>query len=391
MTSVRTIGALLAMLLTCLAIMASSASAAGPPILVVTGGSGTFGSYLPEILQAEGLNDFTTVGSVGAASLASYDVVVLGPGAISGADAAALTNWVSAGGNLVAMRPGANLTPLLGLSGPGASISDAYLKVDTATGPGAGIVADTMQYHGAAATYGLNGATAIAGLYSDASTPTGSPAVTLNSVGAAGGQAAAFAYDLAQSVVETRQGNPAWAGQERDGVAPIRSDDLFFGGATQADWVDLGKVDIPQADEQQRLLANLITKMAATPIPRFAYLPRGLKAAVVLTGDDHGTGTSGTNLRFAHNAAASPAGCSVDNWECVRSTSYVFPGTVDFTDVPAGDEVGLHPWVSGTAAGATSDTGDTTCHDFPAGGFANDLTEQSRSSTPSSRASPPRR
>ena len=38
MTSVRTIGALLAMLFTCLAIMASPASAAGPPILVVTGG-----------------------------------------------------------------------------------------------------------------------------------------------------------------------------------------------------------------------------------------------------------------------------------------------------------------------------------------------------------------
>ena len=33
----------------------------------------------------------------------------------------------------------------------------------------------------------------------------------------AGGQAAAFTYDLARSVVYTRQGNPAWAGQERDG------------------------------------------------------------------------------------------------------------------------------------------------------------------------------
>ena len=43
------------------------------------------------------------------------------------------------------------------------------------------------------------------------------PAVTLRSVGAAGGQAAAFTYDLARSVVYTRQGNPAWAGQERDG------------------------------------------------------------------------------------------------------------------------------------------------------------------------------
>ena len=92
--------------------------------------------------------------------------------------------------------------------------------------------------------------------------------MTLRSVGANGGQAAAFSYDLARSVVYTRQGNPAWAGQERDGTPPIRSDDLFFGakaGDVQPDWVDLGKVAIPQADEQQHLLANLIEQMNARP------------------------------------------------------------------------------------------------------------------------------
>lgn len=45
--------------------------------------------------------------------------------------------------------------------------------------------------------------------------------------GSLGGQAATFTYDLARSVVYTRQANPAWAGQERDGIAPKRSDDLF--------------------------------------------------------------------------------------------------------------------------------------------------------------------
>ncbi len=40
--------------------------------------------------------------------------------------------------------------------------------------------------------------------------------MTLRSVGSNGGHAAAFTYDLARSVVYTRQGNPAWAGQERD-------------------------------------------------------------------------------------------------------------------------------------------------------------------------------
>ena len=82
----------------------------------------------------------------------------------------------------------------------------------------------------------------------------------------------------------TRQGNPAWAGQERDGDAGnvIRSDDMYFGGA-QADWVDLNKVAIPQADEQQRLLANLIEVVTgdAMPMPRFWYFPGVNKAVVV--------------------------------------------------------------------------------------------------------------
>ena len=45
----------------------------------------------------------------------------------------------------------------------------------------------------------------------------------------------------------------------------------------------MSKIDVPQADEQQRLLANLITEMNRdkAPLPRFWYLPRGEKAAVV--------------------------------------------------------------------------------------------------------------
>jgi hypothetical protein len=101
----------------------------------------------------------------------------------------------------------------------------------------------------------LNGASSVATLYADPSTATANPAVTLRSVGASGGQAAAFTFDLARSVVLTRQGNPAWVNQDRDGNAPVRSDDLFFGakaGDVQPDWVNLNKVAIPQADEQQR-------------------------------------------------------------------------------------------------------------------------------------------
>src|SRR5206468_887901 len=173
---------------------------------------------------------------------------------------------------------------------------------------------------------------------------------TLISVGPNGGQAAAFTYDLARSIVYTRQGNPFWSGQERDGLPPMRSDDLFFGAAStnvQPDWVDLNKVAIPQADEQQRLFANLILEMNRDkkPLPRFWYLPRAGRAVIVMTGDDHAQG--GTAGRFDQYKAMGPTGCSVGNWECIRSTSYIFTNA-PLTNAQAaaynadGFEIGLH-------------------------------------------------
>ena len=61
------------------------------------------------------------------------------------------------------------------------------------------------------------------------------------------------------------------------------------------------------------------------PLPSFWFLPRDEKAAVVMTGDDHGNG--GTVGRFDQYIADSPPGCVVADWECVRATSYIYPNT----------------------------------------------------------------
>ena len=125
------------------------------------------------------------------------------------------------------------------------------------------------------------------------------------------GKAVAFTYDLARSVVYTRQGNPAWSGQKRDGQIepdPLGRPVLRCGrGDSQPDWVDFNKVAIPQADEQQRLLANAIIlgNLHRKPLPRFWYLPKGLKAAIVMTGDNHGDG--GMACRFDIYRSQSPA------------------------------------------------------------------------------------
>ena len=322
----------------------------GGPILIVSSSGNPFTRYLTEILRAEGLNEFlaTDISLVSSATLAAYDLVVLGDMPLSASQASMLSTWVNGGGNLIAMRPDKQLSGLLGLSDLGTTLSDAYLLVGQ-TGAGAGIVGQTMQFHGTADAYATSGASVLATLYSTATAATPWPAVTLKTAGA--GQAAAFTYDLSRSIVFTRQGNPAWSGLERDSITPIRSDDLFFGAASydrQPDWIDFSKIAIPQADEQQRLVANLILTMNAgkKPLPRFWYLPSAFRAAVVMTGDDHANG--GTAGRFDGYVAASPAGCSVADWQCIRGTSYIYvPSPITNAQVASyvsqGFEVGLHP------------------------------------------------
>jgi chitodextrinase len=344
--------------------------AAPPPVLVVTSRANDFTLYTGQILKAEGLNDYTSidVSLLSPSFLAPFRVIVLGDTALTSTQVTTLTNWVNAGGTLIALHPDRQLASLLGLTATSNTLSNAYLKVDTTAGtPGNGIVGQTIQFHGTADRYTLNGATAVATLYSTATTATANPAVTLRSVGSNGGRAIAFTYDLAKSIVLTHQGNPAWAGQDRDANNNIDATDLFYGamaGNVQPDWVDTSKIAIPQADEQQRLLANLITSGSAIPVPRFWYFPFNYKAAVVMTGDDHTGG--GTVQRFQTYLAESPAGCSVVNWACVRATSYILPDAPNpLTDaqlspyIPQGFEVSDHPAMpNGTCVDWTATTLD---------------------------------
>ena len=81
------------------------------------------------------------------------------------------------------------------------------------------------------------------------------------------------------------------------------------------------------------------------PLPRFWYFPRGEKAVVVMTGDDHASG--GTVGQFDWDISVSPPGCNVADWGCVRGTSYMYPNTGITNSAAAayeaqGFELGLH-------------------------------------------------
>jgi hypothetical protein len=303
----------------------------GGPVLIIHASDLPFSKYLSEILRAEGIGSFESadISNVTTELLARFNLILIGEIPLNDAQAAMFSRWVSTGGDLIAMRPDKKLAGLLGLQDESASLTGGYLQIDTATAPGAGITGETIQYHGVADLYTLNeGTTEIARLYSNVSNPTPNPAISIRNVGEAGGQAAAFAYDLARSVVYTRQGNPDWAGDERDGNSVIRPNDLFFGakdGDEQPDWNDFNRIAIPIADEQQRLLVNLMSYMLEdkAPIPRLWYFPKGHKAVLVMASDDHGT-RSGTEDSFERLKASEPKGCSVAEWECFRATSWIY-------------------------------------------------------------------
>src|SRR4029453_10113469 len=103
----------------------------------------------------------------------------------------------------------------------------------------------------------------------------------------------------------------------------------------------------PQADEQQRLLWNIVlnTNASKKPLPRFWYFPRMLPAVIVMTGDDHAN--NGTAGRFDNYLASSTPGCSLADWQCIRGTSYIYPNT-PITDAEVesyalqGFEIALH-------------------------------------------------
>lgn len=300
----------------------------GGPILVVTSSTNKFSAYTAEILRSEGINYFTVadINALDSGLLASYKYVLLGSASLNSGQVQALTDWVSAGGSLIAFKPDLQLAPLLGITDGGSIISDGYIKVDTTNAPGKGIVSDTIQYHTAADRYGLAGASSVAALYSDASTATLNPAVTLHNVG--NGHAAAFAYDLPKSIVALHQGNPAWANNDPSliGNDAFRPDSLFH-KTGQTDWLNVSKASIPQADEQQRLLVNILNSMSASngPMPHYWYLPHGYKAALVMTSDDHGT-SNGTSNFLSQVSLQSTPGCSVRDWTCPRAGSLIYTG-----------------------------------------------------------------
>jgi hypothetical protein len=295
----------------CLVVLLSTAwpvQAARPgtdqPILLIrdSGSRDPYQNFLPELLTTEGLNEFRVVElkMLTPSLLAGSDVVVLPHLAISTAQADLFTQYVKSGGVLIAFRPDQRLASLFGVKPPSSSLADAWLRIDTASPIGAGLARESLKFHGTADVYALTTAHPEALLYRTTTAPTKSPspAFAVNFFGQ--GKAMLFAFDLSESIVLTRQGNPAWAGypNDHDGQRVMRPSQMFMDIKSHSFWNgsdDSTSNDIPQADELLHLFSKAILLSAnRRPLVRLWYYPQGARSLLLMTGDQHGDPKSNT-------------------------------------------------------------------------------------------------
>lgn len=254
-----------------------------PPVLVITGNS-VFGKYTREILKAEGFNHFRmdslTGKGINLKTLKESDIVILSAGTLDKNQSKIFEAYVRQGGNLVAIRPDPQLSGIFGIISTGNLVHGGYIRITDSLDTGKGLTNADLQIHSTADLYEIGQAKQIASLLVDSIRDSDAPSVVCNKYG--NGHGIAFLFDLPESIVYTRQGNPKLAGKEKDGINGLRAMDMFTD-----DWVSTSNNTINQADEQMRLLSHCIEKLSrhTKPLPRFWYFPDSLKCLVTLTND----------------------------------------------------------------------------------------------------------
>lgn len=267
------------------------------PILILASDD-DFGTFTGEILRTEGYNEYEIKSllsdDITAPFLLKHDIVILAQKVTGSSKGEVLRDFVNGGGNLIAFKPEFSLSDIFGITPLKGTINEGYIRIDTSVKEGRGLTSETLQFHGDADTYGVNRGHIIAALYTDSYTKSEYPAVVSCAYGK--GNTYAFTYNLPESIVYTRQGNPSFAGIEKDGINGLRAMDLFTDG-----WLDTSKNTLNQADIQMNLLSHCIEAMTENrkPLPRLWYFPDTLKSLVTLTNDGEYRSESDFETQFS--------------------------------------------------------------------------------------------
>jgi len=239
-----------------------------------------FGRYAAEILRTEGIGSVHVLelASLTLPDLQACGVVVLAScGATTGL-LELLGQYLDAGGRLVLLRPAHELAPLLGLEPHYQARATARLLIDSHSSAFSGFPYEALQIAGALDLYRTTEDATIAAR--TVSTPweiQPLPAIIERQVGT--GRLIAFLYDLPETVARLRQGDPALAEVDADGLEGVRPHDA------QQWQIDPTMAHVPQAEVHQALLARAVETLAPWPLPRLWHLPGAAHSLLVLTGD----------------------------------------------------------------------------------------------------------
>ena len=267
-------------------------------VLVNSNSDNPFSSYILEILDIEGFVSRDVfdlaAGDIVQAELNQYDIVILadvGSSAdVSAQVAPLLERYVGGGGNLIALRPPKALANVFGLKSGTSLVNkrakDRYIAFSRDHFLAHDLPCNSLQFHGEMDLYMANDADVLAHVAGDLDQPTGFAAVSTRSHGR--GKAAAFAYDLAGSVVRQHQGRieNSSTGPDADADGDDRwiPNDLFVGQ------LDPRLKFVPQADVHQDLLVRTINWMSSShrPVPRIWYFPDAAPCVTFFNGDSDG-------------------------------------------------------------------------------------------------------
>ena len=272
-----------AMLFLILAAASCSKTGVYKPILILATNA-DYGTYTAEILKAEGFNayqiDSLANPDVDPDYLRKFKLVMLGKTSLTASQGDMFIEYVHSGGNLIAFMPDKQLDAVFGISNTEEVFREGYIQTVPDNLHSTGITSQAMQFHGIAGRYEPEGGKIIARLLASRVPSENIPGVVSHQYGK--GHTVAFLYNLPQSIVYTRQGNPRFAGMEKDGIPGLRGMDLFTDG-----WVDTSTNTLNQADQQMALLTHCIQNLNeyTNPLPRIWYFPDSLKCLIVLDND----------------------------------------------------------------------------------------------------------
>ena len=153
-------------------------------------------------------------------------------------------------------------------------------------------------------------------------------------------------------------------GRARSATAstPIRSDDLFFGAKAGDVAARLGRPRTRSRSRRPTSSSGCSRTCIADDEPatgsrcRGSGTSRAMLKAVVDHDRRRSRATAARPDASTQYIAASPAGCSVADWECIRGTSYIYPST------PLDQRAGCDGYVARASRSACTSTPD--CADY---------------------------